>query len=179
VVAKVKAHLDQARKNQHSKKTLTVNAPLLPKPEATLFHPVTLPMFAPITVLPRSSHPPPVKSTPTKLVNLLFVLNDYNSNSILAEVLCRHTGSCFLAGYQILHARLVAAGLRTKLQRLDNECSVTHKQFLVAEDVDYQLVPPQLHRKNAAKCAIRLFNITLLPVSAASTKIAPFTFGTN
>ena len=33
------------------------------------------------------------------------------------------TGPCMLAGYKVLHARLLTAGLRPKRQRLDNECS--------------------------------------------------------
>jgi hypothetical protein len=89
--------------------------------------------------------------------NYMIVLHDYDSNSILVEAIRSRTGPCILAGYQVLHSRLVAAGLRPKLQRLDNECSVALKQFLAAEDVDFQLVPPHLHRRNAAERAILTF----------------------
>jgi hypothetical protein len=62
-----------------------------------------------------------------------------------------------LATFTVLHARLDAAGLRPQLHRLDNECSSALKSFLRAEDIDYQLVPPNVHRRNATERAIRTF----------------------
>ena len=67
------------------------------------------------------------------------------------------TGLCILAAFKVLHARLVAAGLRPQLQRLDNECSAALKRFLIDADIDYQLVPSRLLRRKAAKHAIRTF----------------------
>ena len=168
-VAMVKGHMDQARKNQKSTK---------PKP--------TTPVLPPLTDDDAAAFPPSDPSNDRthfcfaaviepangqihtdqtgKFVvasnsgnNYILVLYDYDSNSILVEPLRSRTGPCILAGYQVLHARLVAAGLRPKLQRLDNECSSALKQFLVDENVDYQLVPPRLHRRNAAERAIRTF----------------------
>jgi hypothetical protein len=89
--------------------------------------------------------------------NYLLILYDYDSNSILAEPMRNRTGQCILLAYKAVHARLVAAGLRPQLQRLDNECSDALKDFLTAETVDYQLVPPGMHRRNAAERAIRTF----------------------
>jgi hypothetical protein len=62
-----------------------------------------------------------------------------------------------LAAYKVLHEHLVAAGLQSQLQRLDNEASQSLKQFMTSEYVDYQLVPPGVHCQNAAKRAIRTF----------------------
>jgi hypothetical protein len=56
--------------------------------------------------------------------------------------------------YKCAHAVLTAAGLRPQLQRLDNEASVLLKQFMKNEAVDFQLVPPGVHRRNAAERAI-------------------------
>ena len=89
--------------------------------------------------------------------NYLLILYDYDSNSILAEPMPRRTGLCILHAYKVVHARLVAAGLRPKLQRLDNEASAILKDFMAEEGVDYQLVPPGSHRRNAAERAIRTF----------------------
>jgi len=89
--------------------------------------------------------------------NYLLIVYDYDSNSILAEPIPRRTGPCILLAYQTVHARLVAAGLRPQLQRLDNECSEALKDFFTAESIDYQLVPPGMHRRNAAERAIRTF----------------------
>jgi hypothetical protein len=60
------------------------------------------------------------------------------------------TGLCILAAFKVLHARLVAAGVRPQLQRLDNECSAALKRFLIDADIDYQLVPSRLLRRKAA-----------------------------
>ena len=89
--------------------------------------------------------------------NYLLILYDYDSNSILAEPMPRRTGLCILHAYKVVHARLVAAGLRPKLQRLDNEASAILKDFMAEEGIDYQLVPPGSHRRNAAERAIRTF----------------------
>jgi hypothetical protein len=89
--------------------------------------------------------------------NYLMILYDYDSNAIFAEPLRNRTAASILAAYKKLHARLCAAGFRPKLQRLDNECSSALKEFLIAEKVDYQLVPPNVHRRNAAERALRTF----------------------
>ncbi|KAG7342946.1 reverse transcriptase RNA-dependent DNA polymerase [Nitzschia inconspicua] len=59
--------------------------------------------------------------------------------------------------FRLAHQRLVRAGLKPRLQFLDNECSTLLKEFMHAEALDYQLVPPYLHRRNAAERAIRTF----------------------
>jgi hypothetical protein len=45
----------------------------------------------------------------------------------------------------------------SKLQTLDNEASAALKNLFTANDVEYQLVPPHCHRRNAAERAIRTF----------------------
>ncbi|KAI2496641.1 Reverse transcriptase (RNA-dependent DNA polymerase) [Fragilaria crotonensis] len=70
---------------------------------------------------------------------------------------CAAAGPCILAAFTVIHARLVAAGLRPQLQRLDNECSEALKSFLTKEAIKFQLVPPKVHRRNAAERAIRTF----------------------
>mmetsp|Transcript_27437 Transcript_27437/g.38787 ORF Transcript_27437/g.38787 Transcript_27437/m.38787 type:complete len:139 (-) Transcript_27437:325-741(-) len=67
------------------------------------------------------------------------------------------TANSILKTYQKVHAHLCSAGLRPKLQRLDNECSEALKTYMKEEKVDYQLVPPHIHRRNAAERAIRTF----------------------
>jgi hypothetical protein len=48
-------------------------------------------------------------------------------------------------------------GFKPKLQTLDNETSAALKNFFTANNVEYQLVPPHCHRRNAAERAIRTF----------------------
>ncbi len=48
-------------------------------------------------------------------------------------------------------------GLRPKLQKLDNEASTALQHAMRDEKIDFQLVPPHVHRRNAAERAIRTF----------------------
>ncbi|KAI2506705.1 Reverse transcriptase (RNA-dependent DNA polymerase) [Fragilaria crotonensis] len=169
-VAMVKGHLDQTRKNQRSTKPAaslpddadtTSAATVCRFPNSDPDNQRTHHCFASIVEPPTGQ----IHTDQTgKFVvasstgnNYILVLYDYDSNSILVAPMRSRTGPCILAAFQGLHARLVAAGLRPRLHRLDNECSVALKQFLVAEDIDFQLVPPGMHRRNAAERAIRTF----------------------
>ncbi|GAX14227.1 hypothetical protein FisN_1Hu418 [Fistulifera solaris] len=67
------------------------------------------------------------------------------------------TPASLVTAYKKLHNRLVRGGLRPRLQRLDNEASHELKEFMTDEGIDYQLVPPAVHRRNAAERAIRTF----------------------
>jgi hypothetical protein len=51
----------------------------------------------------------------------------------------------------------VAPGFKPQLQRLDNEASTALLLFLDNNQVDAQLTPPHVHRRNAAERAIRTF----------------------
>ncbi|KAI2493168.1 Reverse transcriptase (RNA-dependent DNA polymerase) [Fragilaria crotonensis] len=113
-VAMVKGHLDQTRKNQRSTK-----ADACPPDDASTSEDgaATLCQFPPAT---------PVTNAP--------IIALHRSWSLIRA---KFTPTKL----ESLHARLVAAGLRPRLHRLDNECTVALKQFLVAEDIDFQLVP--------------------------------------
>jgi hypothetical protein len=88
--------------------------------------------------------------------NYLLVLYDYDSNYTHAEPIPNRSANSILTAYQQAHSLLVNAGLRPKLQRLDNECSTILKDFLQGEGIDFQLTPPGIHHCNAAERAIRL-----------------------
>ena len=57
--------------------------------------------------------------------------------------------------------------LHTVLQILDNEASKAYKQTITSDwGIKFQLVPPHVHRKNAAKRAIRTFKAHFLAILA-------------
>jgi hypothetical protein len=89
--------------------------------------------------------------------NYLMIMYDYDSNHIFAEPFPNRIAACILGAYKTMYARLCRAGLRPLLQCLDNECSEPLNRFMTDENIDYQLVPPIVHRRNAAKRAIRTF----------------------
>jgi hypothetical protein len=91
-------------------------------------------------------------------MNYVLVVYDYDSNAILAEPMRNRTDAEMLRAYGVILNRLIARGLKPKLQRLDNEASTALKSYLQDEmDIKYQLVPPHVHRRNAAERAIRTF----------------------
>jgi hypothetical protein len=87
----------------------------------------------------------------------LMVVYDYDSNYIHAEPMKSKTGPAIIAAYKRVHQNLFAAGLRPRLQRLENECSQQLKTFMNEQVIDFQLVSPDNHRRNAAERAIRTF----------------------
>jgi hypothetical protein len=89
--------------------------------------------------------------------NCLMILYDYDSNHIFAPPMKNRQGPTIVKAYAILHKRLCTAGLKPRLQRLDNECSKLLKEFMHANDVDFQLVPPGIYRRNAAERVIPTF----------------------
>jgi hypothetical protein len=162
-----KGHLDQHRKNQRPTPKPPINLPLLPDPDtdedafpdphpdqrthhcyATTFATTqTGKVFSDQTgrfLVPASSG-----------ATQLFVLYDYDSNSIHAAPMKTKSGPDIVAAYTAIHNTLVRAGLRPRLQRMDNECSTVLRDFLHQEDIQLQLVPPGVHRANAAERAIR------------------------
>jgi hypothetical protein len=67
------------------------------------------------------------------------------------------SASEWVKSYDTIHQELTVKGFKPKLQTLDNEASAALKNFITANDVDYQLVPPHCHRRNGAERAIRTF----------------------
>ena len=70
--------------------------------------------------------------------NYVLILYDYDSNAILGEPFKSRRAKDILAAYQTLHAQLCKAGLRPKLQRLDNECSDILKEYMTEQNIEYQ-----------------------------------------
>jgi hypothetical protein len=67
------------------------------------------------------------------------------------------SASEWVKAYDTIHQELTGKGFKPKLQTLDNEASAALKNFFTANDVEYQLVPPRCHRRNAAERAIQTF----------------------
>jgi hypothetical protein len=67
------------------------------------------------------------------------------------------SASEWVKAYDSIHQELTVKGLKPKLQTLDNEASADLKNFFTANDIIYQLVPPNCHRRNATKHAIGTF----------------------
>lgn len=97
---------------------------------------------------------PVTSSRGNKYIMLLY---DYDSNSITTEPMKSRSEAEMIRAYSKLHDHLVQCGLKPQLQKLDNEAPAGLKKFMKTNGIDYQLVPPHLHRRNAAERAISTF----------------------
>ena len=139
--ATIKGHLDQSRKNQRSTKAHLITPDAEPDSEldAEAF-PASSPSgdrshFCYTAVMEPTGQIYTDQTgkfvTPSSTGNnYLLVLYDYDSNAILAEPMKSRHATAILNAYKLIHAKLCAAGLRPKLQRLDNECSTVLKSCI-------------------------------------------------
>ena len=87
----------------------------------------------------------------------VMVVYDYDSNAILVEALKNRTAGEMTRSWTTIQNRLSLNGTAPNLYILDNEISGEFKKALKKYKVDFQLVPPHIHRANAAERAIRTF----------------------
>lgn len=103
----------------------------------------------------------------------IFVLYDFDSNCIFAEPLKNRAAATIKQAYKKVVDILRIRGLSPKLAKLDNEASRVLKDFLIAEDIAYQLTPAYIHRTNAAERAIRTFKAHFISGLCSTDKNFP------
>jgi len=154
-----KGHLDQQRKNTRS--TRTSDNTDIPQQEPA--NTKTNIIFATIldpkldTGLSYSDLTGRFPVQSSRGNNYILALYDYDSNAILVEPLRNRQDTTILAAYQKSLDTLRRAGCPPKVHRLDNEASKLLKSLLSDNNIDYQLTPAHIHRRNAAERAIRTF----------------------
>ena len=75
--------------------------------------------------------------------------------------------------YAKIQKILTSRGLNPKLHILDNECSQTSINFMLSVYEKYQLVPPHIHRRNAAERAIQTFTNHFIAGLSSVHKLFP------
>ena len=113
----------------------------------------------------------PSKSSRGK--SYILVLYNYDSNAILADPMRSRYAVKWLRAFKVLEEHLCKRGPRPKLQLLDNEVSTMLKLHLHLRGIDYQLMPPHVHRRNAAKRAIRTFKNHFLAILCGTDPDVP------
>ena len=98
----------------------------------------------------------------------ILVVYDYDSSGILVEPLKNRQAAAITNAWHTIHTRLERHGNAPKLYVLDNEISFEFKKALRKKDIAFQLVPPHVHRRNAAERAIRTFKNHFLSVLATA-----------
>jgi hypothetical protein len=89
--------------------------------------------------------------------NYILVVYDGESNHIFAEPIASRHASAILKTYKKIHFSILASGASTHFHITDNDAAQPLIDFFKAQSMDYQLVPPNNHRANAAERAIRTF----------------------
>ena len=87
----------------------------------------------------------------------MMVIYCYDANAILAEPLKNRSAGEIVKAWKTINAKLEKAGVCPSVYILDNEISKDFKQALQKKDIAYQLVPPHIHRANAAERAIQTY----------------------
>jgi hypothetical protein len=78
-----------------------------------------------------------------------------------------------IAAYQDIHVRLCNANRKPMVHIMDNEASLAFRQAITSNGSTFQLVPPHVHRRNAAERAIRTFKDHFLAILAGTAPSFP------
>ena len=87
----------------------------------------------------------------------ILVAYHCDSNTIHVEPLKTRTGLDLKTAYHKLHSILTNRGLKPSLHIMDNECPNVLKRFMREVNEKFQLVPPNIHRKNSEEWSIQNF----------------------
>ena len=79
------------------------------------------------------------------------------SNAILIRPFASKSDTHRIAAYKDVYTRLATVNQAPALHILDNEASAAFQQAITTNACQFQLVPPHVHRRNAAERAIRTF----------------------
>jgi hypothetical protein len=77
----------------------------------------------------------------------VFNLYEYDSNAILSKPLKTRQAMDITTAWTKLHNKLLDNGFSPTLRILDNECSHVMKQAFAKHSVNFQFVPPRVHRQ--------------------------------
>ena len=84
----------------------------------------------------------------------IFVCYIYQPNAISVRPLKSRTDECMVTAYKEIYKYLNEKGFKPTLNVTDNECSKSLQNYMLSQNVDWQMVEPDNHRVNAAKRAI-------------------------
>ena len=97
--------------------------------------------------------------TPSRGHTYIFVFYHYDTNTINGIAIKSRNTRDICEAWQTAYDLLKAHGEAPNIHILDNECSRYMKTIFKEAQVEYQLVPPHIHRCNAAERAIRKYKI--------------------
>ena len=97
----------------------------------------------------------PIKSSRNS--KYIMISYDYDSNTINVGCLKSRTRYDLKAACENIYKLLKSRGLNPKIHFLDNECAESSKTFMTEKKEDFQLVSPNIYRRNAAELMTQNF----------------------
>eukprot|EP00804_Cyclotella_cryptica_P026695 CCRYP_007932-RA/>CCRYP_007932-RA protein AED:0.24 eAED:0.21 QI:0/0/0/1/1/1/2/0/661 len=165
----IKGHLTQTRKGIRSTKPKSTHPPPVPSP-------YTLPAPTPshklhVVIEPVSKlYTDDMGRFPTSSCSgnqYIMLAYHCDSNAILVEPFQSRHDRHHIAAHGRIMTHLHDRGHLVEHQILDNEASKDYRHAITQDWMaTYQLVPPNVHRANAAECAIRTFKAHFLSILA-------------
>ena len=97
----------------------------------------------------------------------IMIAYHFDANRILAKPFSSRKETHRLLAYENIMQQLTDNRLMVDLQILDKKASAEYKRAIKTKwNANYQLVPPNIHRSNAAERAIRTFKAHFLSILA-------------
>ena len=156
-------HLTQSRKGTRS--TQPKPAPAAPAAEPEKPLPAVRSNELPIKELTGDCGRFPTRSCSGN--QYIMVAYHCDSNTILKAAFKTRSDRHRLEAYNSIMERLRARGHSVDLQILDNEVSAEYRRVITETwNAKYQLVPPDVHRRNTAERAIRTFKAHFIAILA-------------
>ena len=106
--------------------------------------------------------------------NYILVVYHYYANNIITTPLKNRKGPWILSGITKIHEKLRKRGLTPKIHIMDNEVSEDLMKYFEDSDIQFQLVPPHMHRINAVERAVRTFKNNFIAALCTVDPLVPF-----
>ena len=87
----------------------------------------------------------------------IMIAYNYDANAILAHPVKNQEAKSLADAWEILNKKFEECGVKPHTYVLDNECSQMLKDAFQKHNCDFQKVPPDMQRANAAERAIQTF----------------------
>jgi hypothetical protein len=103
----------------------------------------------------------------------IFVAYVYDINAIIVQPMPSRTSASFISTFSKIFAILCTRNYQPTLNVMENECSKAVENYIRANKMDIQLVPPHNHRVNAAERAIAMFQEHFVTALATVDTLCP------
>jgi hypothetical protein len=162
--ATIKGHMAQHRQHVRSTKTTPATMQPIRPPPAHSTHTVGLLEIPLNKLFTDDTGRFPIRARSGN--QYLMVAYHYTTNAILIRPFASKADAHRIPAYTAIMQRFKTKGQSVDIHILDNEASAAYRAAITANGCTYQLVPPHVHRRNAAERAIRTFKDHFLAILA-------------